>query len=189
MAEIMEPRLEARRAGDSAGDLLDTWLDRTEDDSKKPQGSTTINMNHTLYALEDMLGGHSAVSNIALRALIDLGTNPGEQVVQGTTQHTTLQAALRMDLAAGLNGEQFSLKDKHRLPRATATFYETVGGSLLGRSAVEPSQPQVRLACSPLVPHVATRDTSVEGGPVLSLKCPGSPGPGSLGLGSSGPGS
>ena len=33
-----------------------------------------------LFALEDILGGHSAVSNIALRALIDLGTRPATQV-------------------------------------------------------------------------------------------------------------
>ena len=33
-----------------------------------------------LFALEDILGGHSAVSNIALRAMIDLGTRPATQV-------------------------------------------------------------------------------------------------------------
>ena len=33
-----------------------------------------------MFALEDILGGHSAVSNIALRAMIDLGTRPATQV-------------------------------------------------------------------------------------------------------------
>jgi hypothetical protein len=148
MAEILEPRLEARRAGDSAGDMLDAWVDRTEEDAKKPVCDTTVNMDMTLFALEDILGGHSACANVALRALIDLGTNPGEQV-QGPTRHIaslhcalhctalhcalhcTVQAALRTDLAARLEGGQFSLKDKHRLPRATAAFFETVGGCLL----------------------------------------------------------
>ena len=41
-----------------------------------------FNVNRcALFALEDILGGHSAVSNIALRALIDLGTRPATQVV------------------------------------------------------------------------------------------------------------
>ena len=41
-----------------------------------------FNVNRcALFALEDILGGHSAVSNIALRALIDLGTRPATQVI------------------------------------------------------------------------------------------------------------
>ena len=40
-----------------------------------------------LFALEDILGGHSAVSNIALRAMIDLGTRPATQVGTQIVSH------------------------------------------------------------------------------------------------------
>ena len=44
-----------------------------------------------LFALEDILGGHSAVSNIALRAMIDLGTRPATQVGKNIQNYQKFQ--------------------------------------------------------------------------------------------------
>ena len=55
-----------------------TWSKRNSEESVE----IMINIfdRCALFALEDILGGHSAVSNIALRAMIDLGTRPATQV-------------------------------------------------------------------------------------------------------------
>ena len=59
---------------------------------------------HALYAIEDILGGHCAVANFAVRALIDVATRP------------RVQAGVRAELAAVLGeGGQFGLEDKSRL--------------------------------------------------------------------------
>jgi len=135
LKEIVGPRQKSRAAEkEDREDMLGAWLDRVEEDAQLPECDTTIDMECALFALEDILGGHSAVSNIALRAMIDLGTRPATQAV------------VRRDVLEALNGSQFSLEDKSTLPRLTACFYETV-----------------RLACPPIVPHVANRDTSIAG--------------------------
>ena len=41
----------------------------------------TIDLECAMFALEDILGGHTAVANVALRALIDLGARPTAQVM------------------------------------------------------------------------------------------------------------
>lgn len=59
---------------------------------------------HALYAIEDILGGHCAVANFAVRALIDVATRP------------RVQAGVRAELAAVLGeGGHFGLEDKSRL--------------------------------------------------------------------------
>ena len=75
----MTPRAAGRAGGEVMEDMLDAWLDRVEADAREPETDTTVDMECALYALEDILGGHSAVANIALRALIDLGSRPMAQ--------------------------------------------------------------------------------------------------------------
>ena len=91
-------------------------------------------MDIALYALEDILGGHCAVANVALRAFIDIAARP------------EVQGALRQELQDTLLGSEFSLAEKCNLPTMAATFNETV-----------------RTTCAPLVPHVANRDTTIRG--------------------------
>ena len=43
-----------------------------------PDGKLTT--EHVLYAIEDILGGHCAVANFVIRALIDVATRPSVQV-------------------------------------------------------------------------------------------------------------
>ena len=94
----------------------------------------TITEDIALYALEDILGGHCAVANFALRAFINISARPA------------LQGALRQELNETLLGAEFSLAEKSNLPLMQATFAETI-----------------RTTCTPIVPHVANRDTTIGG--------------------------
>ena len=90
--------------------------------------------DHALYALEDVLGGHCAVSNFAVRALIDIATRP------------VVQEEIRKELKEVLPDGDFGLGDKTNLKYLNATFFETV-----------------RTTCSAIVPHVANRNTTIAG--------------------------
>ena len=94
-----------------------------------------MSLDHALYAIEDILGGHCAVANFAIRVLIDIATRP------------RVQAELRAELGRVLGGAEFCLADKKSLAYLQATFYETV-----------------RYTSSAIVPNVANRNTSVAGG-------------------------
>ena len=94
-----------------------------------------MSLDHALYAIEDILGGHCAVANFAIRALIDIATRP------------RVQTEVRAEIQSVLGGDDFSLADKKSLTYLQATFYETV-----------------RHTCSAIVPHVANRNTSIAGG-------------------------
>ena len=97
--------------------------------------SSQMSLDHALYAIEDILGGHCAVANFAIRALIDIATRP------------RVQTEVRAEIQSVLGGDDFSLADKKSLTYLQATFYETV-----------------RHTCSAIVPHVANRNTSIAGG-------------------------
>ena len=94
-----------------------------------------MSLDHALYAIEDILGGHCAVANFAIRVLLDLATRP------------RVQAELRAELRRVLGGTDFCLADIARLPLLRAALYETV-----------------RTTSSAIVPHVANRNTSIAGG-------------------------
>jgi cytochrome P450 family 307 subfamily A len=91
-------------------------------------------MDIALFALEDILGGHSAVANFALRAFIDIAARP------------SVQGALRQELQETLLGSEFSLAERSSLPTMQATVHESV-----------------RFACAPIVPRVAHKDTTIGG--------------------------
>ena len=93
-----------------------------------------MSLEHALYAIEDILGGHCAVANFAIRALIDIATRP------------RVQTKVRTELRSVLGNNEFGLADKKSLTYLQATFYETV-----------------RYTCSAIVPHVANRNTSIAG--------------------------
>ena len=104
MEEVVRPRVAGRTGGEAMEDMLDAWLDRVEADAREPETDTTVDMECALYALEDILGGHSAVANIALRALIDLGARQ------------EAQAEVRGEVRDALGSAQFSLEDRSLVP-------------------------------------------------------------------------
>ena len=95
---------------------------------------------HALYALEDVLGGHCAVSNTAVRFLIDIATRP------------MVQQEIRKEIKEVLPGGDFGLADKSKLTYLNAAFFETV-----------------RTTCSAIIPHVANRNTTIAGIAISAL--------------------
>lgn len=148
MSEIVNPR-QSHRARLKDGDLLegdetdkdflDIWLDQVEADSQDPHSEGAMDLECALYSLEDVLGGHTAVANAALRAFVDLGARPD------------IQTKVRSEIKTALGEADFSLEDKASVPILTAAFHETI-----------------RMTCSPVIPHIANRDTSIAGFSVRS---------------------
>nr|AVL92854.1 CYP450 [Locusta migratoria] len=94
-----------------------------------------LNWEHIIFELEDFLGGHSAIGNLLMLALREIALHPevGERIRQ------------EADAATG-GSRLVSLFDKPSMPFTEATILETL-----------------RTASSPIVPHVATQDTSIAG--------------------------
>jgi len=114
--------------------LVDSLMKRVQADENNKDPDSKMTNDAALFALEDVLGGHCAVANFAIRAMIDLATRPH------------VQSQVREELDTVLAGKEFGLEDKKSLPYLQATFYETV-----------------RTTCSAIVPHVANRNTTIAG--------------------------
>lgn len=94
--------------------------------------------DHILFELEDFIGGHSAIGNLVMLCIANLIRNPQKAA----------KIYEEIDLVTG--GREVTLDDKTQLPYSDAFILETL-----------------RIASSPIVPHVATQDTTV-GGEYLS---------------------
>nr|AKH03498.1 cytochrome P450 307F1 [Paracyclopina nana] len=116
-------------------DFLDTIMVYLNDEKSLKQ-EAILTSQTALFALEDILGGHSAVANIILRILYDISLQK-EYAAKITGQIEIVQSD-----KIGL----ISLEEKHRLPVIVAAMHETI-----------------RLTCSPIVPHQATQDSSIGG--------------------------
>lgn len=94
-----------------------------------------LEMNHVLFELEDFIGGHSAVGNLVMIALSLIATRPD------------VADTIRIEANTVTNGERLvQLYDKPEMPYTEATLFETL-----------------RIISSPIVPHVATEDTTIQG--------------------------
>lgn len=116
------------------------------DDEKEPSDFTDalllslrkeprLNMQHVLFELEDFIGGHSSVGNLVMLSLSMIATRP--HVIE----------AIRAEAEEVTGGNRLvRLYDKPEMPYTEATMFETL-----------------RMLSSPIVPHVASEDTSVKG--------------------------
>ncbi|KAF5294751.1 hypothetical protein FQA39_LY00235 [Lamprigera yunnana] len=94
-----------------------------------------MNWQHIIFELEDFLGGHSAVGNLVMVTLVAIVKYP--------------EIAKRIQAEADLvtAGTRYpNLFDRNAMPFTEATLWETL-----------------RTASSPIVPHVATTDTEIDG--------------------------
>jgi len=137
MSQCVEPRIAARAQkvdlnnnespkGDAekTGDLLDSFLDYIDNNDD-------MTLDKAMFSIEDIVGGHSAISNFILRALCFLANEP------------EAQAEIRAEVARNTNGIA-TISDK--LPYTEAAVWE-----------------MTRFISSPIVPHVATADTTIDG--------------------------
>ena len=139
--KIIAPKRQRRDSlGEKSADFLDTIMDYI-DGKANDQKDAILTSQSALYALEDILGGHSAVANITLRILFDLALN----------KHDEAKKEVKQQIDQVGHGGMISLEDRPSLPRVVASMHETI-----------------RMTCSPIVPHLATQDSSIEG---RILKC------------------
>lgn len=96
----------------------------------------TLEWKHIMYELEDFLGGHSAVANLVMLTLICLIKFP--QVKQNVLRE--------ISRVTNANTRNVNLFDKPQMVYTEAAIFETL-----------------RFTSSPIVPHVATEDTDIEG--------------------------
>lgn len=98
-----------------------------------------LSWEHVLFELEDFLGGHSAVGNLVMLILAYVAML---QDVQKKIQNECEIVGKKKNRLNGL----VTLEDRVDMPYTDAVFWETL-----------------RISSSPIVPHVATTDTEING--------------------------
>lgn len=113
--------------------VLNHYLDNPKD----------MTWDECLYEVGDLVGGNSAVSNLLMRVLGLLALNPEvqEDIYQEVISSTNFS---KSELEKGT--ARISLEERTHMPLLNATVMETL-----------------RLASSPIVPHLARQDTSIQG--------------------------
>ncbi|KAF5284940.1 hypothetical protein FQA39_LY16895 [Lamprigera yunnana] len=101
----------------------------------KNEESSCFNWDSALFALEDIIGGHSAVGNFLIKLFGYLVQNP------------KVQDEIRKEIELVCrNSKSISISDRASMPYTEATILEAI-----------------RLIASPIVPRAANQDTSING--------------------------
>lgn len=137
--EIFDARKAAWTPGAKPVDFVDNLLDA----ATQPDRDDGFDLDTGLFSLEDIIGGHSAITNFIVKTLGFLVDRPD---VQRRVQEEA-DAVIRASGSIGL-------ADRSHMPYTEAVVYESL-----------------RLIASPIVPHMANRDTSVDG----KYQCPSPP--------------
>jgi cytochrome P450 family 307 subfamily A len=105
----------------------------SEDDEDE---STPMDWQAALYELEDLIGGHSAIGNLFMRMAVYLERDP--RIIEKIREE--------YDNVIATTGKPVTVDDRHLMPYTEAVMLETL-----------------RVISSPIVPHVATENTSIGG--------------------------
>ena len=169
--EIIEPKQQQRSGRrmslesiKNSGDFLDSlmkYIEDSEDMDEEPEqeyqrtsrrdSDVKIDRPTALFALEDILGGHCAVGNITLRMINDLAQNNKTIEENESSAQEIIQQQIESTIGQFKSISLDSKKDLHWL---TAAMNETI-----------------RLTCSPIVPHQASRDSTINGKFSLLYTC------------------
>lgn len=137
--EVLDRRKAAWVPGTRPADFVDSVLDAIA----QPDRDDGFDLDSGLYSLEDIIGGHSAITNFIVKTLAFLVDRPDVQRRVQEEADAVIQASGSVGLA-----------DRHQMPYTEAVVFESL-----------------RLIASPIVPHMANRDTSVDGkcSPILYI--------------------
>lgn len=127
---IVEDRKEMDLA-DGANDYVEALIEHVNENFEPKMEWETA-----LFALEDIVGGHSAVGNFLVKVFGFIGSLP-------EVQHR-IQQEVDETLARKPCGATIDLADRMKMPYTEAVVMEAI-----------------RLIASPIVPHVANRDSTI----------------------------
>lgn len=111
-------------------DYLDCLVNHMKTDAEP-----RMSWNATLFVMEDIIGGHSAIGNLLVKVIGFLATRPEIQ----ERAHEEIDSI-------GIAGNYVGLENRGLLPYVEAIILETI-----------------RIIASPIVPHVANQDSSIAG--------------------------
>ncbi|KAJ9587320.1 hypothetical protein L9F63_019147 [Diploptera punctata] len=134
MKEIVSSRFDDWTPEQEEEDYVDALISHVRE-AKQP----IMNWDTAMFALEDIVGGHSAVANFLIKILAYIVTKPEVQ----------RQIQMEVDAATGAGGacgRPVGLPDRTAMPYTEAVILESI-----------------RLISSPIVPHVANQDSSIAG--------------------------
>lgn len=129
--EIFDRRKAAWVPGTKPVDYVDNLLDAI----MQPDRDDEFDLETGLFSLEDIIGGHSAITNFIIKTFGFLVDRPDVQ------RHIQEEA----DAVVRSSGS-IGLTDRFQMPYTEAVVLESL-----------------RLIASPIVPHLTNRDTSVNG--------------------------
>ncbi|KAK9884320.1 hypothetical protein WA026_005270 [Henosepilachna vigintioctopunctata] len=129
LERIIGDRFENFDAADEPSDYVESLIQHV----KKVK---SFDWEMALFALEDIIGGHSAVANFLVKLFAFLLKEP---TVQQRIQN-------EIDNAVGIEGRAIGISDRNKLPYTEATIFEAI-----------------RLIASPIVPRVSNQDSSIDG--------------------------
>lgn len=135
LANIIEDRRETWTECDGQCDYVESLIDHVESNAEPKMEWETA-----LFALEDILGGHSATGNFLVKIFGFIGQLPEVQRKMQQEIDTTLA-----NKRTG-NCNVIELSDRNQMPYTEAVVMEAL-----------------RLIASPIVPHVASQDSSIGG--------------------------
>ncbi|CAG9760315.1 unnamed protein product [Ceutorhynchus assimilis] len=103
------------------------------------QEDPNMEWQHIIFELEDFIGGHSAIGNLVMMVLANV------------VKYPEIAAKIQEEVDSVTNyGQRYvDLFDKEAMPYTEAVLWETL-----------------RKGSSPIVPHVASTDTDIEGFPI-----------------------
>lgn len=112
------------------------------------ENRTLMTWDEALYEIADLVGGNSAVANLLVRLLGHLALNPAVQEQLYEEAVSALPVGCQTSSSSSESEPQvpITLKEQSHMPLTNAAIMETL-----------------RLASSPIVPHLARYDTSIAG--------------------------
>lgn len=128
---VIEDRLDSWTEELPENDYVDCLINHVKSDTE-----SKMSWDMALFALEDIVGGHSAVGNLLVKVLGYLVSNPEVQ----------RRAQDEIDSVEATNGQTVGLEHRGSMPYTESIILESI-----------------RLITSPIVPHVANQDSSVAG--------------------------
>lgn len=130
LENVIEQRLEHSYSDNDEMDYVESLITHVKEGL-----APTMEWETALFALEDMVGGHSAVGNFLVKVLGYLVNNPKVQKnIQEEVDRITKCERL------------VDLTDRNQMPYTEATIMEAL-----------------RMISSPIVPHVANQDSNIAG--------------------------